>query len=108
MKKILTLFALILTFGLSAQSTTSIDTTTSIGDQFIKFEKQYSGGKTLQFVGIGVAIFGSCVVSAPIVLIGGVVWLVGEFVEADSHKYMRIVGVLMNKNNIGVNINKIE
>ena len=107
MNKILTLFMLVLSFGISAQSTETSDTT-SVGNQLIKFERQYSNGVGIGLAGTIIVIAGSSIVATPIIIAGGVVMILGEIIKIDSHKYIRFAGLLMNKNNIGNKVKQIK
>ena len=94
MKTILLILTLILTFNLAAQSTSD---TTSVGDELIKFEKQYSSGKTLLVLGTAIGVTGSLIALPPVMIVGGVIALFGEVYSWDSHKHIRRAGKILNK-----------
>jgi hypothetical protein len=103
MKIILTL--LMFVASITAFSQTS--DTTSVGDEMIRFERQYSNGRTIAIAGTIFAIAGASTAAIPVIIAGGVIMLIGELIAADSHKHMRIAGLLMNKNRIGTKLNKL-
>lgn len=105
MKIILTLLMLIA--SISAFSQTSTSDTTSVGDEMIRFERQYSNGRVISMAGSIIAIAGASIVATPVIITGGVIMLIGEFIAADSHKHMRIAGLLMNQNRIGTKLKPI-
>lgn len=94
MKTILLILTLILTFGLSAQTTTD---TTSAGDELIKFERKFSNGKTIAVLGTAIAITGSIIYLPPVIIIGGTIAIIGEVYSWDSHKHIRRAGIILNK-----------
>ena len=94
MKTLLILFTLLFTFSVSAQSFTD---TTSVGDELIKFEKQYSSGKTLLVLGTAIGVTGSLIALPPVMIVGGVIALFGEVYSWDSHKHIRRAGKILNK-----------
>ena len=94
MKTILLILTLILTFNIAAQSTSD---TTSVGDELIKFEKQYSSGKTLLVLGTAIGVTGSLIALPPVMIVGGVIALFGEVYSWDSHKHIRRAGKILNK-----------
>ena len=93
MKTLLILFTLLFTFSVSAQSSD----TTSVGDELIKFEKQYSSGKTLLVLGTAIGVTGSLIALPPVMIVGGVIALFGEVYSWDSHKHIRRAGKILNK-----------
>ncbi len=95
---------LVLSIGAFSQTSD----TTSVGDEFIKFERQFSNGKTLVLVGAAIVIAGSAIVATPVIITGAVVILIGEAIASDSFKHIRFAGLLMNKNNIGTKVKPIE
>jgi hypothetical protein len=94
MKTILLILTLILTFNIAAQSKSD---TTSVGDELIKFEKQYSSGKTLLVLGTAIGVTGSLIALPPVMIVGGVIALFGEVYSWDSHKHIRRAGTILNK-----------
>jgi hypothetical protein len=94
MKTILLILTLILTFGLSAQTTPD---TTSAGDELIKFEKKYSTGKIIVVLGTSISVTGSLIALPPVAIVGGVIALIGEVYSWDSHKHIRRAGKILNK-----------
>ena len=105
MKTLMLLLFLLITTGVFSQSQTK-DTLqyTSVGNELIKFEKQYNFGFGLSLLGTGVAVIGSQQNDNRLVIGGGVVAVVGYFVLAQSHIHIRNAGLLMNENGIGVKI----
>lgn len=93
MKTILLLLALLITQFLSAQSTD----TTSVGEELIKFEKQYSNGKTLAVFGTAIAVTGALIAIPPVSVAGLCVALIGEVYSWDSHKHIRRAGKILNQ-----------
>ena len=104
MKIILTLLMLVLSIGAFSQTTSD---TTSVGDEMIRFERQYSNGRVIAMAGTIFAIAGASIVATPVIIAGGVIMVIGEFIAADSHKHMRIAGLLMNQNRIGTKLKPI-
>ncbi len=94
MKTILLILSLIITFSVSAQSTTD---TTSVGDELIRFEKQYSTGKTLVLLGTAIAVTGALIAIPPVSVAGLCVSLIGEVYSWDSHKHIRRAGKILNQ-----------
>ena len=106
MKTMLTILMILLSVGAFSQTQTD---TTSVGDQLIKFEKQHANGVMLTFAGSISMVVGVVVVAAPpIGILGGVMLLAGEVIALDSHRHIRNAGLLMNQNNIGTNLKKVE
>ena len=105
MKIILTL--LMLVASISSFSQTSTSDTTSVGDEMIRFERQYSNGRVIAMAGTIFAIAGASIVATPVIIAGGVIMVIGEFIAADSHKHMRTAGLLMNQNRIGTKLKPI-
>lgn len=94
MKKLLLLITLLFTFSVSAQSFTD---TTSAGDELIKFEKQYSNGKTILVLGTAIGVTGSLIALPPVIITGLCIALIGEVYSWDSHKHIRRAGKILNK-----------
>ena len=108
MKIILTLLMFVASITAFSQTSTSESDTTSVGDEMIRFERQYSNGRVIAMAGTIFAIVGACTLATPVIIAGGVIMVIGEFIAADSHKHMRIAGLLMNQNRIGINLKPIE
>lgn len=108
MKTILTILIIFLSFGTFSQTKTPTDTTTSVGNELIKFEKQHSNGVMLTFAGSISLVIGTVVAAPPIGILGGVMLLAGEVIALDSHRHIKNAGLLMNQNNIGTNLKKVE
>jgi len=106
MKIILTLLMFVASITAFSQTSTESDTT-SVGDEMIRFERQYSNGRTIALAGTIFAIAGASTLVTPVIIAGGVIMVIGELIAADSHKHMRIAGLLMNKNRIGTKLNKL-
>jgi len=104
MKTILTLLMLFLSIGAFSQTSD----TTSVGDEFIKFERQFSNGKTVMLVGVTLVVAGSAIVATPVIITGSIAILIGEVIASDSFKHIRFAGILMNQNHIGTKIKPIE
>jgi hypothetical protein len=107
MKIILTLLMFVASITAFSQTSTSESDTTSVGDEMIRFERQYSNGRTIALAGTIFAIAGASTLVTPVIIAGGVIMVIGELIAADSHKHMRIAGLLMNKNQIGTKLNKL-
>lgn len=105
MKIILTLLMLVLSIGAFSQTTSD---TTSVGDEMIRFERQYSNGRVIAMAGTIIAIGGACVVATPVIITGAAIMFIGEFIVAHSHKHIRTAGLLMNQNQIGTKLKPIE
>jgi ABC-type phosphate transport system permease subunit len=107
MKIILTLLMFVTSITAFSQTSTSESDTTSVGDEMIRFERQYSNGRTIAMAGTIFVIAGASTLATPVIIAGGVIMFIGDFIAADSHKHMRIAGLLMNKNRIGTKLNKL-
>ena len=105
MKIILTLLMLVLSISAFSQTTSD---TTSVGDEMIRFERQYSNGRVIAMAGTIIAIGGACVVATPVIITGAAIMFIGEFIVAHSHKHIRTAGLLMNQNQIGTKLKPIE
>jgi hypothetical protein len=77
---------------------------TSVGNELIQFEKQYSTGIGLSTIGLGVVFVGSTQQQKSLVVIGGITCLIGTFITIQSHSHIRNAGILLNENGIGVKI----
>jgi len=112
MKKIL--FALLLTISAAAHSqfhstgssanliskseSSEKDTIkASIGIRLLDFHKEYSFGATVSAIGIAVALTGSAFASGPIIILGTAVYLGGQAIIIDSHKYFKSIGKILDR-----------
>jgi hypothetical protein len=76
----------------------------SIGDELIKFERQYSTGVSIGLVGVATACVGSYRRHDIMSIAGGMVALTGFFLAFNSHTHIKNAGLLMNERGIGLYI----
>jgi hypothetical protein len=100
------ILALVLTFTMNVFSQ-KIDTNyrkLSVGDELIRFEKQYSTGVCMSIVGITTAYIGGYNKNDGVILFGSVIGLIGTFISINSHTHIKNAGILLNERGIGLAI----
>jgi len=76
----------------------------SVGDELIKFEKQYSTGVGLSVLGLGVVFAGSQHKDKTVMAIGGILGCLGSAMSIISHSHIKKAGLLLNEYGIGVKV----
>jgi hypothetical protein len=103
MKKVLFIVVLMISFKSFCQTdTTKINL--SVGDELIKFEKQYSTGFAISGLGVGAMIMGTIHESKTLMFTGAACSLIGYFIIGNSHTHIKRAGLLMNEYGVGVKI----